>query len=327
MNSEQTFFQRAALYLTFASAVSVLFSVAVCHILMALALAALLISGGKIRFPPIKLPLALFILGTIVSLALSADPSAGRPQIRKFFVFLILMLVYSTFRGRPHVRNLLIAWIGVATLSAAVGVIQFVEKWRHARSLGQDFYSFYVGDRITGLLSHWMTFGGLMMLVLLLLAAFLFFSQASRRRMPLWILCAVIIAGSIALGFTRGIWLATAVGGFYLLWFWRRWAVLLVPIVLVGVLLLGPASIRARFTSVFQPQGEMDSNQHRIVAWRTGWEIIRAHPWFGLGPEQVGLQFEDYVPDDIPVLCPWVGMAISTIFIFTMPPSAASRLY
>lgn len=309
MTSVQTFCHRAALYLTFGAVVSVLFSIAVCHILMALALSALLISGDKMRFPPIKLPLALFMLGTTISLALSADPAAGRPQIRKFFVFLILLLVYSTFQKRDHIRNLLITWTGVATFSAALGVVQFMEKWQQARTLGDDFYQFYIGERITGFMSHWMTFGGQMMLVLLVLAAFIFFSLAARPKLVLWLLCAAIISASIVLGYTRSIWLATAVGGLYLIWFWRRWVVLVVPVAVVFVLLLGPPSIRARFTSAVQPHGELDSNQHRVVSWRTGWEIISAHPWFGLGPEHVNLQFEDYVPDDVPRPLPegWYG--------------------
>ena len=37
--------------------------------------------------------------------------------------------------------------------------------------------------------------------------------------------------------------------------------------------------------------------------------MIRAHPWFGLGPEEVKLQFNSYVPPDIPRPLPegWYG--------------------
>jgi O-antigen ligase len=60
---------------------------------------------------------------------------------------------------------------------------------------------------------------------------------------------------------------------------------------------------------MFEPQKEVDSNQHRIVCWRTGWQMIKAHPWFGVGPEQVGVQFDSYVPSDIPRPLPtgWYG--------------------
>ena len=61
--------------------------------------------------------------------------------------------------------------------------------------------------------------------------------------------------------------------------------------------------------SIFQPHGDTDSNAFRYVCRRTGWEMIKAHPFFGLGPEQVKAQFDKYVPADIPRPLPtgWYG--------------------
>jgi putative inorganic carbon (HCO3(-)) transporter len=81
MSSTQPFLSRAAMYCTFGSAVAILFSIAASQTLLALALAALLFSGAKLRLPPIWLPLGLFLLGTVVSLIFSSDPAAGLPQI------------------------------------------------------------------------------------------------------------------------------------------------------------------------------------------------------------------------------------------------------
>lgn len=307
--TKQTFFARAALGLTLGAAVSVLFSIAVCQSLMALALAALLVSGEKLRWPPVKLPLALFVVGTVISLALSDQPSAGRPQIRKFFVFLMLLLVFSAVRELRHLRALVLAWAVLAALSSVRAIGQFVEKYERARALQADFYEFYVAERITGFMSHWMTFSGQMMLVLLLVAAALLFGPRARWSVAVWAACGSLTAVAILLGFTRGIWLATAAGMLYLVWQWRRWAVALVPVLAAGLVLLGPASLRERVASALRPRGEIDSNQHRIVSWRTGWRMIQAHPWFGLGPEHVKLQFDDYVPADVPRPLPkgWYG--------------------
>lgn len=307
--TKQTFFARAALGLTLGAAVSVLFSIAVCQSLMTLALAALLVSGEKLRWPPVKLPLALFVVGTVISLALSDQPSAGRPQIRKFFVFLMLLLVFSAVRELRHLRALVLAWAVLAALSSVRAIGQFVEKYERARALQADFYEFYVAERITGFMSHWMTFSGQMMLVLLLVAAALLFGPRARWSVAVWAACGSLTAVAILLGFTRGIWLATAAGMLYLVWQWRRWAVALVPVLAAGLVLLGPASLRERVASALRPRGEIDSNQHRIVSWRTGWRMIQAHPWFGLGPEHVKLQFDDYVPADVPRPLPkgWYG--------------------
>jgi O-antigen ligase len=69
------------------------------------------------------------------------------------------------------------------------------------------------------------------------------------------------------------------------------------------------APVRERVISAFHPHGDMDSNQFRVVVWRTGLEMIEAHPWFGVGPEEVKFQFDRYVPPDIPRPLPtgWYG--------------------
>jgi len=64
-------------------------------------------------------------------------------------------------------------------------------------------------------------------------------------------------------------------------------------------LLIAPASTRDRVSSLFQPHGDTDSNRHRIVTFRTGVEMVKAHPWFGIGPEEIARNFNEYVPADI----------------------------
>jgi O-antigen ligase len=309
MPPTQEIARRAASLLACGSAVAVLVSIAVSHTLLALALAALLVSGEKLRLPPIKLPLALFVVGTLAAVALSADPAAGRPQIRKFFVFLALPVMFSLVRRLEEAARLVLVWAGVAMVSAAKSLFQFYTKWEDARVMGFDFYRSYIADRTTGFMSHWMTFGGQMMIVLALLAAFLFFSPARRRALWFWLLCAAVIGLAVFLNFTRGIWLATAASGLYLLWFWRKPFVLIAPAVLALAVWLGPSSVRERFESFLRPRGELDSNLHRVVTWRTGLRMIRAHPWFGLGPELVNLRFKEYLPPDAPNPLPagWYG--------------------
>jgi O-antigen ligase len=199
-----------------------------------------------------------------------------------------------------QVRRLILCWAGAGAIVAARGLVQFSEKYREARFAGQNFYEYYVGERISGFMSHWMTFGGELMLVLLSVTAFLFFSPAARRKLRWYaLLCAAPVAVSILLGWNRSIWLATAAGGVYLIWRWRKILLLALPVVLAAAIWLAPGA-RGRVVSMFQPHGDVDSNQFRIVCWRTGWEMIKAHPWFGLGPEVVRIKFQEWVPADIP---------------------------
>ncbi|HUJ49931.1 MAG TPA: O-antigen ligase family protein [Bryobacteraceae bacterium] len=303
------YLDRAAFYLTCGSLISILFSIAVSQICLALAFAALLLSSEKLRLPPIKLPLALFITGTVISLLVSGHIRDGTPQIRKFFVLLVLLLVYSTFKKISEIRAVVLLWALVATLSAVRSLFQFWEKYQQAAAQHSNFYDFYVGSRITGFMSHWMTFGGEEMIVLLLLASYLFFSRAPRWKTAGW-LCSLILVVSMVLGYTRSIFLlGFPIGLLYLLWFWHKWLVAAAPVAALVIFLVAPASLKERVISAFQPHGETDSNLHRAITRETGFAMIRAHPWWGLGPEQVGRQFEQWVPSDVARPLPegWYG--------------------
>src|SRR5438128_1251575 len=88
--------ERFLFWVSFAASVSILFSIAVSQILLAVGIVGLLISRRRLQFPPIGLPLALFFAATVIADLLSGDPLRGIPQIRKFFVFGIVLLLFNT---------------------------------------------------------------------------------------------------------------------------------------------------------------------------------------------------------------------------------------
>jgi putative inorganic carbon (HCO3(-)) transporter len=305
------YLDRAAFYLTCASLIFILIGIAPSQILLGLAFAALLLSSEPMRLPPIKLPLALFVAGTVISWLASGHIHDGIPQIRKFFVFLVLLLVFSTFRKISEIRMIALLWAGVATLSAIRSLFQFWQKYQDSLAQNGSFYDFYIGQRITGFMSHWMTFGGEEMIVLLFLAALLFFSIERRWKSFGWF-CAAVLSLSLVLGMTRSIFLlGFPVGLLYLLWFWHKWLVAAVPVVAVLIFLIAPPVLKERVTSIVQPHGEKDSNKHRTILRVTGMQMIRAHPLLGLGPEVMKSpeEFNKYVPADIPRPLPegWYG--------------------
>jgi O-antigen ligase len=84
----------------------------------------------------------------------------------------------------------------------------------------------------------------------------------------------------------------------YLLWRWRRWTVLALPVVAALAFLVSPHAIRERFESLAHGK-DVDSNAFRLVVWRTGLHMIEAHPLLGLGPEEQHVHFDEYMPSDI----------------------------
>jgi O-antigen ligase len=286
---------RAPLYLAGSAAVTAEVSIFACELLLGLALLAFLVSGEKPRWPPVILPLAAWIGWTLLSLALNGHVRAGLPQVKKFYVYLILLVVYWAFRGVEQIRVVALGWALGAALSSAWGMEQFARKYKAAQAAHQDFYTAYVNDRIIGFMDHWMTFSSHMMMALLVIGALLLFSR--ERRWAPWLAAAgvVVMAGLLAAQ-TRSMWLGAAGGGLYLLWFGRRILIAAVPVFAAMVLWANPFNVRERAMSMVHPRENLDSNRFRTVTRAIGWEMIKAHPIFGVGPEEVGPQHEQYIP-------------------------------
>jgi O-antigen ligase len=309
--------EHAAAYLAGAAAAASVVSIFASEVFLILGALALLAGRREWRWPPITLPLACWIGWTLLSVAVSGELRSGFPQVKKIFWYLMLFAVYSAIRTMPQVRAIALAWVAGAALSAIWGLEQFARKYTAAQGAHQDFYTFYVGRRITGFMDHWMTFSGHMMMALMVAGALLLFAH-DRKRLP-WLLgaCAFIGAALLA-AFTRSVWPGAAVGLLYLMWFRRKWLVAIVPAIAGIVLLANPFQIRERVISIVQPhEGQVDSNEHRAVLRRVGWEMIKAHPLFGVGPEQVKPQFMNYLPADAPHPVPkeWYYDHLHNIYI------------
>jgi O-antigen ligase len=300
---------RWALYLAFGSVATIVVSIAVSQLLLGTAVLVLLYSRVPLRFPPIKLPLILFMIWTVVSAIHSGHFISGLPQIRKFFVFLTALVVCSCFRNVRDCLMLIAAWSGFAAISASIGFAQLHMRYKQARAEGASYYEYFLDSRMHGLAGHWMTFGGELMVVSILLVAFLLWSRERKLRI-LGLACITLLWTALALGLTRGVFLlGLPVGAGYLLFTWHRWSLAVIPLVIFVSAFVLPFQVSERVLSVVRPHGLDDSNSRRVILWRTGLNMIRSHLILGVGPEQVGAQFLRYVPDDIPRPLPkgWYG--------------------
>jgi len=284
---------RYAFAFAFFAAAAGVVSIAASHACLAASLALLAASRTRLRIPPLWLPLGLFLGWTLVSAAASDVPSAALPQIKKLFVFAMLVAVFSLFPRLDDARRLVQAWFVFALAAASWSIVQFFQKVHEYRQAGLPFYETYVPDRITGFYSHWMTFSEVMMIVFLVLLSYLFFPGSARepgRRV--WKACAAVLAAALLLSFTRGVWLGALAGGGYLVWHWKRRWLLAVPAAVLVVFLVAPGAARQRLASIADPE----ANSARLIMWRTGWNMIQHSPVTGLGLERVGARFDEFLP-------------------------------
>jgi O-antigen ligase len=301
MTIDKPFFAQAGQWLAFAAAASIAVSIAAFQILLGLSLLALLLSGEPIRFPRFKWLLVAFFAITVIAWLHSGDLKLGLPQIKKFYVwFGTPLVVFSLLRSATLIRRLFLLWAALASFTGIVGFIQFIEKVESARAAGvafRNFYNYYVGSRITGFTSHWNTFSAEEMFALLMLLAILFFG-AKLERLWIWLVCCGLMGFAVLLIETRGVYIALAAGVIFLVWFWRKTLLIALPVLALIGYFAAPTAIRERFQSVRNPNN-LDSNEFRVIVWRTGIQMIEAHPLLGVGPEEQRVHFDDYIPPEL----------------------------
>jgi O-antigen ligase len=128
--------ESAAYACAFLFSVTGFVSIAASHIFLGLAIVLLLASRIPLRFPPIMAPVGAFFVWTLVSAAASHDLVGALPQIKKFYVFLALPVIYSVFRSVDAARRLLEAWVIVGVIVISYSIAQFAAKIAAAVLIG-----------------------------------------------------------------------------------------------------------------------------------------------------------------------------------------------
>jgi O-antigen ligase len=279
-------------------------------------------------FPPVKLPLALFCLFSIISIFWAENPAVGGFAVRKLVLFLILLLAVNLITSTRHLKFLFQGLFVESGFVGALAVFQFITQYRATERLhpGQ-IYIYMRADRIHGLMGHWMNFGGQQMLVFLAFFGFLLLSWRGAtgsspvransslhdgvlergRQLPFakiaWWLVWAVVATSVVLNFSRGIWLGSLIACVYLVARWRaRWLWILPALVMVGYW-VSPGLIRKRLDSVRHPYSD-PSIAIRFEMWHVGFRMVQSHPLVGVGPNNIPETYTLYLP---PGKSPMVG--------------------
>ncbi len=266
----------APLFLLVGAVCLVLVSIAASQLLLFAAIVAVLYNRRFRRMlftlrPPVLLPLASFLAWTIVTALAAHDVARGLLEIRKFFLYSILVLVPLVVQGVSMPRLFRVLFL-TSLASASAGLVQF--------SLNP---SLDLHHRISGFMSHWMTYSGLLMLVLVALSAYV---VGLRRHAEWWVfgVAAFLIAG-MYLSETRNAWLGSVSGLATVFLLRRPRAIALMIAFLTALFIASPASVKQRLRSGWDLS---DAETHmRVELLRTSFRIIRDHPWIGLGPKNV----------------------------------------
>jgi O-antigen ligase len=215
---------------------------------------------------PLLLPITAFFLASVLASATAVDPYRSFTDLRSVFEPMFFFLLVNHLMGEARATLLVRVLITVGTLMAVFGLTQSIAK-------GADF-------RIHGTMSIYMTFAGILMLIALLALAQLLFTPRRRASYGLMLASFLLIA-SLVMTHTRGAWMGLAAGGTLILGFRQKRFLLALPVVAVVIFLASPDSVQQRIRSISDPQDP--TARDRLYMWSSGAQIIRDHPWTGVG--------------------------------------------
>jgi len=282
----------AAFWLTAASAAASLVSIAAMEILLGAAVLVWLYRRDlPEKWPTFLLPLGAFMVTTLVSLAVSPDPSVGWHPIQKFVLFSMVLVAVVFVADESRVTSAYKLLLVVGSASALLAIGQFVVKEITYLRTGDLAADPTLLNRITGPLGHWMTFSGVELLVAC--AAVPALTVLGRK----WIVPFLIIGTALILSSTRGVWLGAFAGFCFV-------APALPRRVVVGVLALvvlaGAAAspfVYRRVTMSLDPS--LATNYSRGVYFSVGAKMIEGNPLFGVGPERVHDEFPKFYSGEL----------------------------
>ena len=279
------------------------FSISITHICGFLASALWLYkthltrSWSRLRWP-LWIPFTGFALASILAVLTALDPLKSFEHLKRLFEMGIFFLILNSlsdpdlkaslqallhqFRqtrpgriltGKPETvaaLSLLDFFIGLivvsASVSALVGIIQVLLN------------GLSIHHRVSGTLSIYMTFAGLLMQAALVTAAYLLFRNGKNK----WAWTALLLMlFALALTLTRQAWLGFGAGLFILLAFRKPVLITLLPVIATLVFWLSPPPIKERMESI----ANLDdvTLQQRFSMWRLGWNIFKDYPVTGCG--------------------------------------------
>jgi len=203
----------------------------------------------------------------------------------------------------------------VSLVTSLVGIGQFVIQYRDVRAHHpSEIYHYLTSTRIHGFMGHWMHFGGQQMMVFVFLLAFLLHTNGRNSKLEnrksgagsrisifdfrfsfFWWTLLALVAVSIILNFTRGVWLGCLLAGIYLVARWRPKLLWALPVLLALTYVGAPSLVRERLYLAIHPTHE-PALSIRLEMWRVALRMIRAHPWVGVGPDNIEGVYDLYLP-------------------------------
>ncbi len=282
----------------FTFAVFSMFSISVTQIAFAIGAISWLLkvhltkTWKELRGTMVGVAIVCFCLACILSIITSVDMASSVKLLKKLIQFVIFFWVANLVQEEKQ-RSLLVVLVIVSGAAAALGGL--------TQLLLDGSYRYVFTAGIKGTLSKESTYSGVLMLAgLMALARCLF-----HKPKAYWVIGSIgLIAFAILCSLARQTWLGFSIGTVLLVFVWNKKYLLVLPLMLLSLLLFSPDGVKKRILSLKNVNDL--SLQHRVVVWKSGWEIFKDYPLTGCGYKCVDSIHHQY--PDHKLLEHFVGM-------------------
>ena len=262
---------------------------------------------GRLRLPPppLLLPLLAYVGLSVGSALRSAYPFGSAQETLTIFVYASGFVLASSLVTTPTRRRwLAMSLVTVACMMSLYGFLQWFGWGKLPQGLLGRLSSTYYNP------NH---YGGLLDLLFPLVLSLFLHAKTSLARVSYGGLAALLLV-NVVLTFSRGTWLAVVLAGGGLLahavkgsskaqlgaWLKVGLAggLVAVLVVLAGVLYAprGAAqNVRFRVAALFDVRHDPNVAGRWLIA-RSSLEVVRAHPWLGVGPGNLVYALPTYRP-------------------------------
>jgi putative inorganic carbon (hco3(-)) transporter len=227
------------------------------------------------------IPVAALAVATALAILNLADPTYRSESLREVRTVIVEPLIFLA-TARIVLRDHVARWWAAAVFVAGGAAIAIAAIVQVVGGFGGVEAGTIVRATVT--YTHPNNLSFYLERTLLFSAALLFLRP---RWWPAWVLCGVQAAG-LGLTFSRGAFLAVAVGlAFLLLFHGMRRAIIGL---LAGGVLFGALAVLIAPDRLIDAGGS-GSEPTRFAIWRSSLRMVRDHPVFGVGPDQFLYQY------------------------------------
>lgn len=265
-----------ALYLLF-SMVSISISQIFISISLVCWVIILIRKEDKFAFPCFFWPVLVYVGLSLISSFLSVNMKLSLKDSRELLLFLLIPIVYSGFRKEDTLKKANLALLASAYVSCIYSLY-----WYFVRAPWQWY-------RTSGFMGQVMTQGGLLLLFSCMALSMTIFS--GKRARYFWGFGLLLSLFALILAQTRNAWIGLVIASCLILFLFKPWALIIVPVAVGIFYFASPKPIKDRALSSFNPK--ISSNKERIEFIRAGIKIIRDYPLFGTGPDTVEIIYQN----------------------------------